>query len=235
MSENEAQNGGNIQENQIPNQPNLNMAMVGVFKPDPFDTNDPANWFVTFEANQRIYGIQKANQYDYLLCTLHASARHPIAHQLSAPPEDRDKRYDWLKDLLITGHTKSRRQKLQQLLLGERIGDRRPTAFLAQLKELAPESVDDELVKEIWWKELPTTTRAVLSAITNADLRKLAEAADAVHDELQERQRVDAIRAPAPTADPVALQLAALKTLIYQLLEEWRKQRHPLRGSSRIN
>lgn len=219
---------------QIPCHTVTKMAMVGIFKPDRFDMTDPSNWFITFEANMRIYNIPNSCQFDYLLCTLHSGARAPIAHQLTAPPEDLNLRYEWLKELLISGHTKSRRQKLQQLLQGERIGDRKPTAFLAHLRELAPDSVDDELVKEIWWKELPSTARAVLSAITEADLRKLAEAADSVHEELEERQRVDAIRAPAHSAESsVSQQLAKLTDMITELLTEWKKNQRPFRGSSR--
>lgn len=178
----------NNQEHQAPVQ------MVGVFKPEYFDIDDPQNWFVSFEANLRIHNVQKELRYDYLLCALNAKARAPIAHQLDATPDHPEQQYDWLKELLISGHTKSRKEKLQQLLQGERIGDRKPTQFLAHLRQLAPESMDDELVREFWWKELSPTARAILSAVDKANTRQLAEAADSVYAELTERLRVEAVR-----------------------------------------
>ena len=43
--------------------------VVGVFKPEYFDTD---NWFVSFEANLRIHNVPKEVRYDYLLCALNS-------------------------------------------------------------------------------------------------------------------------------------------------------------------
>lgn len=178
------------------------IAIMGVFKPERFDVDEPEMWFVTFEANLRIYNVPKASRYDYLLCTLYTKARNPIAHLLTDVPDDLDTRYDWLRGLLITAHTKTKRQKLQQLLQSERNGDRKPTAFLAHLRQLAQDTVDDELIREFWWKELPSTARAILCAVNQADTRQLADAADSVYEELEEKLRVEAVRHPRATNAP---------------------------------
>ena len=36
--------------------------VVGVFKPEYFDTDDPDNWFVSFEANLRIHNVPKEGE-----------------------------------------------------------------------------------------------------------------------------------------------------------------------------
>lgn len=217
------------------------VTMMTTFKPERFDVEDPTNWFISFEANLRINQVPDDRRYDYLLCALHAAARAPITHHLSSPPEETEKRYPWLKEILISGHTKSRRQKLQQLLQGERIGDRKPTAFLAHLRELAPDTVDDELVREFWWKELSSTARAILSACDTRDVRQLADAADAVYEELNEKLRVEAIRKPTanqtpqpPKDDRIESLIAAIQKLLTELRQD-RAPRERSRSRSRGN
>lgn len=197
-------------------------------RPERFDTDEPIIWFIQFEAMMRLYHVPEAEKYDLLIASLHKAARTPVSHQLSTPPDDASTRYTWLKDLLIAGHSKSSREKLQQLLLGESIGDRKPTVFLADLRALAPENMDDELVREFWWKGLSAPARGILSAFDQkkTDTNELAAAADNVYKELGEKisaishrqpQQHAATSAAAPQLDQMALLIEALKGLVAQL------------------
>lgn len=158
---------------------------------EKFDAEDPTSWFQQFEAKLRIAHIADDAQYDHLLAVLNKAAKEPVTFELQNPPEENQ--YNWLKQLLIEGHGKSRKQRVQQLLEGTRIGDRKPSVFLAHLRELAPDTVQDDLVKEIWWKELPETVRTVLSCMGTVTLRELATAADAVHAEVYKRSTISAV------------------------------------------
>lgn len=168
---------------------------------EKFDTSEPAAWFVRFEATLRINHVPESDHYDHLLASLHKEARAPIVFDLQTPPDEHNKRYAWLRQALLDGHSKSSKEKLRLLLAGERIGDRKPSRFLAHLRELAPEKIDDDMLKEFWWKELPSSMRAILSAMESQSTSALAIAADAIHLEIGSAQ-INALRSTqAPKED----------------------------------
>lgn len=160
------------------------IAVVTGIQSEKFDTNDPTSWFSRFEATLRINRVPPPDQFDYLLASLHREARQPVAYALQTPPEDDTTSYQWLKALLVEAHSKTAKEKLRQLLAGERIGDRKPSVFLSHLRDLAPDTVDNDLLKEFWWKELPSSMRTILSTMSGADTQALATAADAIHSEI---------------------------------------------------
>lgn len=145
------------------------IAVVTGMQSEKFDTNDPTSWFSRFEATLRINRVPPPDQFDYLLASLHREARQPVAYALQTPPEDDTTSYQWLKALLVEAHSKTAKEKLRQLLAGERIGDRKPSIFLSHLRDLAPDTVDNDLLKEFWWKELPASMRTILSTMSGAD------------------------------------------------------------------
>lgn len=72
-------------------------------------------------------------------------------------------------------------------------------------------SVDDEIVREVWWKELPQSCRAILSTMQSATPAEMAKIADAIHAEVDGGQ-ISAVR-PAPPVD----ELQELKELIREM------------------
>lgn len=99
---------------------------------------------IGYEAGLKSMWISVVNRtstedyYDYLLSILHREARAPISLSMQSPPEEQSKRYKRLKALLIEGHSKSSRDKLRQLLEGEKMEYRKPSHFLAHLNDLTP-------------------------------------------------------------------------------------------------
>lgn len=189
----------------------------------PFDTMDVLNWFQHFESVLRIHHVADDQKYDHLMAVLTKTAIAPISMQLKKTPEDEATRYAWLKELLIEGHGKSTKERLRQLLAGERIGDRRPSQFLARLHDVAPEGVDNEIIHEIWWKELPSASRAILATMQDVPDDALAKVADAVHQELNSQQ-VHAVRPPGPQID----ELKELRAMMQRLGDEMYDLRHQL-------
>ena len=156
--------------------------VITTMRTERFDTSDPSIWFLQFEAGLRINQIPDHLHYDHLLSQLHKEARQPVTAVIQDPPEQ-DK-YQSLKKALIEAHSSTNRDKLRKLLQGERIGDRKPSTFLGHLRDLAPEKMEETVLKEFWWKELPEPMRAILSSIPDANLTALAAAADSIHQEL---------------------------------------------------
>lgn len=194
----------------------------------PFDTTDVLTWFQHFESVLRIHHVEDAQKYDHLMAVLTKNAIAPIAMQLKRTPDDEATRYAWLKELLVDGHGKSNKERLRQLLAGEKIGDRRPSQFLSRLHEVAPEGVDSEIIHEMWWKELPSASRAILTTMRDAPADELAKVADAVHQELATAQ-IHAVREPAPQLD----ELKELRAMMQRLGDEMYDLRHQLTQMNR--
>lgn len=221
-----------VAQQPLPMAANPAITVVGSQRIERFDIDEPVAWFIQFEATLRINRVPTDDHYDYLLASLSREARAPIVFQLQSPPEDPDSRYKWLKQVLIEGHSKSLKEKLRQLVAGERIGDRKPSIFLAHLSSLAPDHMDKQLLKEFWWKELPTSMRAILSPMENLDSSALAAAADAIHAELGSAS-INAIR-PATagrSSEPTTSEIMAMLKQMQKEIRKLQEERQPQRES----
>ena len=100
------------------------------------------------------------------------------------PPVDNP--YDTLKAQLVKRTTASEQRKLQQLISGEELGDRKPTQLLRQMQQLLGDkfgtsSDANSFVRELFLQRLPSNVRMVLASMdTSIDLNKLADMADKV-------------------------------------------------------
>ena len=98
------------------------------------------------------------------------------------PPADNP--YDTLKTELVKRTAASAQRKLQQLLGGEELGDRKPTQLLRRMQQLLGAegaTVHESFIRELFLQRLPANVRMVLaSADAATELGKLAEMADKV-------------------------------------------------------
>lgn len=84
-----------------------------------------------------------------------------------------------LKSRLIRQFTASDQKRLQMLLQELELGDRRPSQFLSEMKNLANEQVGDNLLQSLWLQRLQTTVQQIL-ATRDAKLDELVQLADKV-------------------------------------------------------
>ncbi len=97
-----------------------------------------------------------------------------------------DKLYETLKTELIKRTTASEQRKLQQLISGEELGDRKPTQLLRRMQQLLGDKLGSSadtntFLRELFLQRLPTNVRMVLAFMYGAvDVSKLADMADKV-------------------------------------------------------
>ena len=159
------------------------LAVVSIKLP-PFWPTDSEVWFVQTEAQLTTRSITtQKTRFEYVVSSLSPEFAVKVRDLLLKPPADNP--YDTLKAELIKRTAVSDQRKLQQLISGEELGNRKPTQLLRKMQQLLGDkmgaSTDSFFLRELFLQRLPANFRMVLaSADVSMDLGKLADMADKV-------------------------------------------------------
>ena len=200
--------------------PAASLAAVSMKLP-PFWPADPEVWFAQVEAQFTTRGITaQRTRFDYVISSLSPEFASEVRDLLLKPPEEQP--YDTLKTQLIRRTAASEQRKLQQLISGEELGDRKPTQLLRRMQQLLGDKLStadsSSFLRELFLQRLPANVRMVLASTDSSmDLNKLAELADKVMEVAA--PTVANISSTPPEPPPITAGLSA-SSEVKQLREE---------------
>lgn len=131
-------------------------------------------------------------KYSALKMQLDSSTYTQVGNVLYHPPETG--KFDALKKAVIKVFTDSETKRMQNLIDGLQLGDKKPSQLLTEMRNLHRGNLmDDTIFRQLWMKRLPSNVTSVLGALTktlNANtppptLEQLAEAADSIMENAQ--------------------------------------------------
>ena len=193
------------------------LAAVSVKLP-PFWPADPEVWFAQVEAQFTTRGITaQKTMFDYVVSSLSPEIATEVRDLLLKPSADDP--YDTLKAELIKRTAASEQRKLQQLISGEELGDRKPTQLLRRMQQLLGDhtaEANTTFLRELFLQRLPSNVRMVLASTADSmDLATLADMADKVIEVAT--PSVSSLTQPA-SPDPQLQQLRAEVTRLAELV-----------------
>lgn len=204
---------------------------VGIRIP-PFWPEEPEIWFAQVEGQFAISNITlDVTKFNYVIGQLGQQFSKEVKDIIISPPLT-DK-YEKLKTELIKRLSASREKQVQQLLMHEELGDRRPSQFLRHLQSLAGPNVPEDFIKTIWTSRLPHSVQTVLAAQPTASLEILSELADRIQDIVPNTPHVTSASAPGSSLDVMANEIAELRKQMQVMMDRQSRPRNRNKSRSR--
>lgn len=147
----------------------------------PFNRDDPEIWFTQLEAQFEIGAISTdATKYGHLIAALDPETVKCVRDQILTP--SKNDKYESLKKIIIERLCESAKIKLDRLLSGLQLGDKKPSQLLREMETLSINQVTEPVLRNLWLQRLPTHAQEILSCMDDSNLQKLANAADKIVD-----------------------------------------------------
>lgn len=224
-------NQANNSNNTMSNRSNSNMSAVSVQKIAFWPTN-PTAWFRVIETQFTAARItEEVTKFNHVISMLDAGIIDKCMDILETIPTD--KPYTEFRDQVIIRMSESEQSRLQKVLLGTDLGDRRPSELLSHMKSLAGDSFKEEVLKALWLKRLPPQMRAIL-AISSESLTKLAVLGDKIMETMPGHQ-VSSVEGSSSNVSKLELQVSQLSKKFNELNRNFSNNRGNYRQRLRSN
>ncbi|XP_041451806.1 uncharacterized protein K02A2.6-like [Drosophila obscura] len=162
-----------------------NLAQIVIPK---FNKSNPTLWFTQLERLLSLHNVvREDNKFDLVLVQLEEDAARAIEDLITRPPTDN--KYDAMKRRLLETFGESEDSKMRRLLRGGDMTGKKPSEILTHLRRLAPASGCEAVIRNLFFTELPSSIRPLISVWEENDLDKLAKIAD----KMLENSAIDSI------------------------------------------
>lgn len=198
----EANNVGQHDPNQLGGQQQLQIARISMRAP-PFWKENPALWFLQLESQFITNGITSSDtKYHIAVAALETAIINQVSDVVLRPPPTH--KYETLKTRLQERFAESEERRFKKLLGNIDLGDRLPSHLWREMRELAGEAFDEDLLKSLWLKRLQPHAQAILST-SNENIARLLTMADKIHEVIDTRD-VHSIAINSANLQPLATQ-----------------------------
>lgn len=138
------------------------MAAITVTSRVPdFWLDQPRLWFYQVEAILAPQKLADEVKFNLVITKLSKEAIQQVTDILMQPPDT--KKYDLLKERLLTVYEESETRQIQKLISEMELGDQRPSQLLRRMRDLARTKIPDDTLKILWQGHLPTAVRGIIS------------------------------------------------------------------------
>lgn len=147
----------------------------------PFWTVCPEAWFCTVESQFVNRNVRTdSSKFNLVIASLPAEVSVSILDVLRNPPQTN--KYEHLKKELIARHSLSEEKRIEELLVNNEQGDRKPSQFFRDMEVLAASAtcVNTDLLRKLWLRKLPPSIRVALTASGKTTINDVLEIADKI-------------------------------------------------------
>lgn len=147
-------------------------------------------WLRQVEIRMKLAKItSELEKYEYLVASLPVDIISRVHDLIDNQPTLNP--YSVLVERIRTEFQPSDAEQIQRLLGGMKRGDKKPSHFLREMRDLARDRLSDIVLKELFLAQLPESITEILSVVEPKDLDSAAAGADRVW----ERERRDGVAA----------------------------------------
>jgi hypothetical protein len=211
---------------------NLSVNRVAVKIP-PYWKKKPDAWFRQIEASFRTAGVTTdQTKYDHVLANLETQIVDDIDDFFTTEPTEN--KYDSLKARLIKYSQGSETERVTKLLKHVELGDRKPSAMLREMKQLAGDNFAS-VIEPLFIQRVPELIGAIVTASQIKELDKKAELADKIMEINPQMTQVSSISTESTNNEIAALRKEIQQNFkqIGRRMDDYERTRSQSRSNSR--
>lgn len=144
----------------------------------PFWSTCPDAWFLTLEAQFELARMTTSKTKYFVALGMLDQRTIQLCQDVIRSPSENEP-YETLKDAVISRLVESADSKLQRLIRDLELGDRKPSQLLIEMRQLAGNQFNEDVLRKMWLQRLPNQTQAILT-VSAEPLDKIAIMADRI-------------------------------------------------------